>query len=341
MPLLVYLVIMMPFRLCFANEAKKGTGLWVWEFMIDMVFIMDIVFNFRTGYFVLSAGERADMDIAGDGDGKTDTAMNGDELVEYDRWRVAKNYMKVGLDCLYYFQAFFCQPPSGHQAQLYVLDTLFVLCSLFQYPQQTNHIFVLRILFIQTWFLLDVISGIPFPLIEIIITAAGGGGDGEEGGSSFNAIKSLKILRFFKLGRLLKLEKILSNLDRETLDNLADFLQRGSTKSGMVIARLTLAMAYACHLMACVFVFIGKVGDKADVENDWLDFLDVDGHGPYSSIDTTGRGDSGDGAVYTIYISSFYFCLTTMTSVGYGDILPVNNLERLYGTQLQNNATVK
>jgi len=91
----------------------------------------------------------------------------------------------------------------------------------------------------------------------MIIGLAGGGNNQDS--NSFNAVKSLKILRFVKLGRLLKLEKILANLDRETLDNLEDFLQRGSTKSGMVILRLTLAMAYACHLMACGFVYIGKV----------------------------------------------------------------------------------
>jgi hypothetical protein len=138
---------------------------------------------------------------------------------------------------------------------------------------------------------LDVVSGIPFPLIEIIV--------GDETNGSLSSLKSLKILRFAKLGRLLKLEKILSNLDRETLDNIEDFLQRGSTKSGMVIARLTLYMAYACHLMACGFVYVGKVGEKEGVET-WLDF---ESNGPFTSKDTTGRGDKGPNAPYSIYIS--------------------------------------
>jgi hypothetical protein len=31
-----------------------------------------------------------------------------------------------------------------------------------------------------------------------------------------------------------------------------------------------------------------------------------------------------------VYIAAFYFALTTMTSVGYGDILPFNTVERVY-----------
>ena len=37
MPLLVYLMVMMPFRLCFANEAKPFTIIYFFEFLIDMV----------------------------------------------------------------------------------------------------------------------------------------------------------------------------------------------------------------------------------------------------------------------------------------------------------------
>jgi hypothetical protein len=75
MPFLLYLTVMMPFRLCFANEARFGTGLYWWEFMIDLIFILDIVTNFRTGVFV-----------GRDGDG---------DLVEYDRAIVAKQYLQT------------------------------------------------------------------------------------------------------------------------------------------------------------------------------------------------------------------------------------------------------
>ena len=52
--------------------------------------------------------------------------------------------------------------------------------------------------------------------------------------------KSLRLLRFLKLGRLLKIEKILSNLDRDTLDHIEDFLQEGSTRSALLMISLAL-----------------------------------------------------------------------------------------------------
>jgi hypothetical protein len=76
MPFLIYLAVMMPFRLCFANEARVGTGIYWFEFIIDLIFIMDIFFNFRTGVFV--GRDQGD----------------GGDSVEYDRWAVASAYFK-------------------------------------------------------------------------------------------------------------------------------------------------------------------------------------------------------------------------------------------------------
>lgn len=39
MPFLIYLAVVMPFRLCFANEAAEDTGIYWFEFIIDLVMI--------------------------------------------------------------------------------------------------------------------------------------------------------------------------------------------------------------------------------------------------------------------------------------------------------------
>jgi hypothetical protein len=180
MPLLIYLTIVMPFRLTFQNEARLFTPIYWWEFLIDMLFIVDIVFNFRTGIFVSLAGD----------DGRE--ATEDEEQVEYDRYRVAVSYGK-------------------------------------------------------TWFALDVISGVPFGLLELIMSGDAG---------ALKSAKSLKLLRFLKLGRLLKMDKILSNLDQDTLDHIEDFFQSGTTRSAVLMLRLVFIMAFCCHIMGCGWVVI-------------------------------------------------------------------------------------
>ena len=157
MPLLLYLLVVMPFRLCFMNEAKKFSGTYWFEFMIDMLFLVDIALNFRTGYFVGSAE---------------------DDLIEFDPYLVARHYFRG-------------------------------------------------------WFFLDIVSGIPFALLDLVFSSSGNI-------KILKTAKSLRLLRFLKLGRLLKIEKILSNLDRDTLDYIEDFLQEGSTRSGLLMFGLAL-----------------------------------------------------------------------------------------------------
>jgi len=215
MPLLVYLAIVLPFRLTFANEAPQFSSVYWFEFIIDMLFILDIILNFRTGYFFDEEG------------GSEET-----QKVEYDRRRVAISYIK-------------------------------------------------------TWFILDVVSGIPFALLDLVMS--NGSGD-----SPLKSAKVLKLLRFLKLGRLLKLEKILSNLDRDTLDLLEDFFQHGTTRSAVMMLKLVMYLAYVAHLMACGLVFVGKAGDSAGVDS-WLAH---ELKGPFTSEDTTGV--NGDNDVYSM-----------------------------------------
>jgi len=107
----------------------------------------------------------------------------------------------------------------------------------------------------KTWLVLDVVSGVPFALIELLMAASGG----SDAVNQLKSAKALKLLRFLKLGRLLKLEKILGNLDMDTLDTIEDFMQDGRTRSMVVMMKLLLYLAYSCHLLACGFLVAGKV----------------------------------------------------------------------------------
>jgi hypothetical protein len=48
-PLLVYLAVVMPFKMCFNYESPPYSTMFMWEMVIDVVFMFDIMLNFRTG----------------------------------------------------------------------------------------------------------------------------------------------------------------------------------------------------------------------------------------------------------------------------------------------------
>ena len=273
LPLLVYLAIALPFRLCFVNDPSLFSGAYWFEFALDIVFIVDIALNLRTGYLLpinaSGGGFGQHSPQQEDTEGEDEDFSAHEDAVEYDRTRVFMAYLK-------------------------------------------------------SWLVIDIVSGVPLALAELLVSGGKGSGNG-----ALKSIKSLKLLRFLKLGRLLKAEKILSSLDRDTQDDIHDFLWSGSTRTMYLLLKLCLVMSYVNHIMACGMVVVGKVGSNAGVAN----WLENEQKGPFFSKDTTGA--NGTGPVFTIYVAAYYFCLTTMTSVGYGDIVTTNTLERLYVIALE------
>jgi hypothetical protein len=91
---------------------------------------------------------------------------------------------------------------------------------------------------------------------------------------------------------------------------------------------------FVAHLFACFWNYITLDG-VAVSHTTWVDF-------PYENDDytstTTTTGDNGTNSgdnfipkpLYGRYIAAIYWVITTMLTVGYGDIKPTNDVERLY-----------
>ena len=106
-----------------------------------------------------------------------------------------------------------------------------------------------------------------------------------------------RIFRFFRLTRLFKLLGSTKTLNRaKKLSFINPALMR--------LFVLIFWILVAGHLVACGWIFIGGVGEYTS-------------SGEYTS----------NGAVY---LEAFYWTVTTLTTIGYGDITPANPLQFIY-----------
>ena len=164
--------------------------------------------------------------------------------------------------------------------------------------------------YFKSWFALDALSGIPFGLFDM---AMFGNLSLVKVLKSSRIIKAARVLRVLRLARILKSTKILAGIDREVLDWFEDQMNDMAIRSAVSMLKILLLIFLANHFLACVWVLIGRKGYKAGEEMNWLT---MDG---FTSRDTT----DGGSRTRSVYLSSFYFCFTTITSVGYvGPLIP-------------------
>lgn len=169
--------------------------------------------------------------------------------------------------------------------------------------------------YLKFWFWMDLLSIIPFDLIlQNIFT------DSEIGNmAKFTRVgklyKMIRMLRMVKMFRIVKdRKKILANLDSVMKANAG--------------AERLIFFCFGFFLFNHTFCSIWIMLASFDEENNWKltfrgKFIDVDGK---YITDEYGPGDW--------YMVGIYFVATTVTTVGYGDITPMNAYERSFCTLL-------
>ena len=189
--------------------------------------------------------------------------------------------------------------------------------------------------YLKGWFFLDTISAIPFHRLEFLLQGVALANlRGLKILKSGRVIKAVKLLRFMKLSRLVKGSKIFMSIDPEVVDRFEDLFADRAIKTLLRMLRIVIVMGSICHIMACLWVLVGRLA-VMDGHESWLDHdvviqARLTNGTSFEPSDTSGGRQSG-----TIYLAAYYFCFTTMTTVGYGDIYPYNNSERIMCICLQ------
>ncbi|XP_069956139.1 potassium voltage-gated channel protein eag isoform X3 [Cherax quadricarinatus] len=165
---------------------------------------------------------------------------------------------------------------------------------------------IIRMNYLKSWFLIDLLSCLPYDVFNAF-------DHDEDGiGSLFSA---LKVVRLLRLGRVVR------KLDR--------YLEYGAA---MLILLLCFYMLVA-HWLACIWYSIGKSDADNGIQYSWLWKLANVTQTPYAYIVSNGSNTLeliNGPSKKTMYVTSLYFTMTCMTSVGFGNVAAETDNEKIF-----------
>ncbi|XP_055359672.1 potassium voltage-gated channel subfamily H member 7-like isoform X2 [Betta splendens] len=160
--------------------------------------------------------------------------------------------------------------------------------------------------YFKGWFLIDLVAAIPFDLLiyrseeEEVVR---GGAEGE----------TTTLIGLLKTARLLRLVRVARKLDR--------YSEYGTA----VLFLLMCTFALIAHWLACIWYAIGSVERSTSAGIGWLDALGDQLGKPYNDS-IIGSGPS----IRDKYVTSLYFTFSSLTSVGFGNVSPNTNSEKIF-----------
>uniref|UniRef100_A0A669CPQ4 Potassium voltage-gated channel subfamily H member 5 n=1 Tax=Oreochromis niloticus TaxID=8128 RepID=A0A669CPQ4_ORENI len=189
---------------------------------------------------------------------------------------------------------------------------------------------LIRMNYLKTWFVIDLLSCLPYDIINAFenvdevrvsfspflppfsLTAA-------QGISSL--FSSLKVVRLLRLGRVAR--------------KLDHYLEYGAA----VLVLLVCVFGLVAHWLACIWYSIGdyEVIDEATntIKMDsWLYQLAISIGSPYQyNASGSGEWEGGPGKD-SLYITSLYFTMTSLTTIGFGNIAPTTDGEKIFSVAM-------
>lgn len=152
--------------------------------------------------------------------------------------------------------------------------------------------------YVKSWFFIDLTACIP---IQALIPS----------NKSYNKlVRIARLPRLYKILRFLKIFKLIETVKSiNCFNKIFEYLRM--TEGILRLMYFFIAVLLAVHINGCIWYFIARV-DDASPEN-WV-FR-------YGLLDST---------LPDLYLFSIYFVMQTISTIGFGDIVPVTIYERIY-----------
>ena len=198
----------------------------------------------------------------------------------------------------------------------HIIDIFFIIDllisffrSYYNYDEQlVNNVISMSLHYINNWFLFDFIAAIPFFSIFFYLEYREEYNDNIKYFNNYYGIKINKIHYLLLMNKLIKIFKCISDTNRAMMKVKHFFFKYNimEEKSGIIFVIFILLVS--CNLGTCLFIFIGRNSYPS-----WLNTIKIK-----------------DESFTKIYICSLYYFITTITTVGYGDIYGKTIIEIIF-----------
>uniref|UniRef100_A0A8B9LHK5 Voltage-gated inwardly rectifying potassium channel KCNH2 n=1 Tax=Astyanax mexicanus TaxID=7994 RepID=A0A8B9LHK5_ASTMX len=183
-----------------------------------------------------------------------------------------------------------------------IVDIMFIIDILINFrttyvnanDEVVSHPLRIAVHYFKGWFLIDMVAAIPFDLLIY-----------------HNGEETTTLIGLLKTARLLRLVRVARKLDRY------------SEYGAAVLFLLMCTFALIAHWLACIWYAIGHVEQNRDIG--WLHTLG-DQLGKHFNESVRGSGPS----INDKYVTALYFTFSSLTSVGFGNVSPNTNSEKIF-----------